>query len=287
MLIFMEDFEKMLLTELKRRHFRSDLALEAGIEKGTQGEITREEKGRFRIFRERGDTARATFLFPEDILLSEKEERLLSSLAAEEILCMGREAGAFSDRPKRILAVGLGNGKIAADSLGYHFTEGITATGHLESRPELFPGVSLVKIFPTTEGESGLQPLVQIRAIAEAFLPDLVLVADALCTGSLAFLGKTLQISDGGIVPGSGIRRPKCEISSATVGFYTVAVGLPTVISGATLVLGAIENAGGEDLPEDFEETLVSLSDFYVSPKEVDRISAFGGRILSGIAGKI
>ncbi len=286
MLIFLKEIEKMLITELKRRYKASDLYLEAGNEKAVFGREECEKRGKITVYREiDGESGRATLLFSEDLLYSETERKELSKSAAKELSRIVENSGRFKELPKSVLAVGLGNRSIASDSQGFHFLAGLEATLYLEKEDKpLFTalgGRAISKLFPTTEGESGIDPVVQIRALARELHPDMIVVADALCTASREYLGSTLQLSDAGIVPGSGIGRAKGEISTATTGIYTVVMGVPTVIRASTFIFDALEAAGVDEVSSALEKEIAAAHALFVSPKNADSLSEGAGKLMS------
>lgn len=136
-----------------------------------------------------------------------------------------------------VLVIGLGNAASTPDSLGPMTIEHILVTNHLFllSNPE--EGFRPVSAFnPGVMGETGIETSDLIKSAIEAVKPDLLIVIDALASSSLSRLNKTIQISDTGILPGSGIGNKRKEISSKTVGVPVLAIGVPTVVDAVTLV---------------------------------------------------
>ena len=98
--------------------------------------------------------------------------------------------------------------------------------------------------------------------------PDAVIAVDSLAARSAARLGRTVQLSDTGIFPGSGIGNPRGEITEKTVGVPVIAIGVPTGIDARLLVDNSSEILSGEAM--------------FVSPKEINGIVKNAARIISG-----
>ena len=100
-----------------------------------------------------------------------------------------------------------------------------------------------------------------------------ILAVDALAARSVKRLGATVQISDSGIFPGSGIGNRREEISAHTLGIPVIAIGVPTVVNSATLVYDALQSAGYGEPDDRLEQVLREGESFFVSPRQSDRIS--------------
>ena len=162
------------------------------------------------------------------------------------------------------LVVGLGNRAITPDAIGPKVHEYTLVTRHLvEGVPEHFgsfrPVASLAAgVLGTTGMESG--ELVQ--AVCRSLKPAWVVAVDALASRSLDRLCRTVQISDTGIVPGSGVGNHRFALDKKTLGVPVLAVGVPTVVYGATL---AADLLGRDDLPP-----LGREGELLVTPKDID-----------------
>lgn len=176
-----------------------------------------------------------------------------------------------------VLVAGLGNREITADSIGPKTVDRLTVTRHLESHNkklfESFCKVPLCAIATGVLGQTGIETAEMIRGVCDRAHPDLVIAIDALAARSTARLGATVQISDSGIFPGSGIGNRRNEISRDTLGIPVIAVGVPTVVNSATLVYDALSKAGYEDIDENIEKVLREGESFFVSPRQSDMIS--------------
>ncbi len=198
----------------------------------------------------------------------EKTEKLINAVSNEikklaESMC---PSGINS-----ILVAGLGNRKITSDSLGPNCTDNISITRHLnyqDSEKKYFPEVSAIA--PGVLAQTGIETVELIRGAAENCHPSLVIAVDALASRSVGRLASTIQLSDTGIAPGSGIGNHRKKISSETIGFPVMAIGVPTVVDSATLVLDALERAGIEDYPDTLIPILEEGSNFFVTLKDSD-----------------
>ncbi len=130
------------------------------------------------------------------------------------------------------LIVGLGNHNITPDAVGYKTVENVVVTRHLVNNfPKEFgtlhPTASLT---PGVLGTSGCESFEIIQGVVQTIRPDSVIVVDALAARSLKRLCKTVQVTDTGIVPGSGVGNARAAINRETLGVPTVAIGVPTVM---------------------------------------------------------
>lgn len=144
---------------------------------------------------------------------------------AEEILAVSKE-------PKSVLVVGLGNEEITPDSLGPRVCSHIFATRHIKSNaPELMSDDlgEVCAISPGVMGQTGIEAGELIKTVCESVKPSLVIAVDALACSDISRLGKTIQLTDTGISPGSGVLNSRKELSKATLGVPCLAIGVPTI----------------------------------------------------------
>lgn len=133
---------------------------------------------------------------------------------------------------KSVLVVGLGNEAITPDSLGVKTAKRIFATRHIkENAPELLEGdVCDVSVLVTgVMGKTGIESSDVVKAVSERIKPSCVIAVDALACSDSDHLGKTIQITDTGISPGSGVANSRRELSISTLGIKCIAIGIPTV----------------------------------------------------------
>lgn len=170
------------------------------------------------------------------------------------------------------LVVGLGNRAITPDAIGPKVHEYTLVTRHLvEGVPEHFgsfrPVASLAAgVLGTTGMESG--ELVQ--AVCRSLKPAWVIAVDALASRSLERLCRTVQISDTGIVPGSGVGNARMALDEEHLGLPVLAVGVPTVVEAGTLCLDLLEEAGSDREGSEPSRQFGQGSAWFVTPRNID-----------------
>ncbi|MFQ3542713.1 GPR endopeptidase [Halobacillus rhizosphaerae] len=144
----------------------------------------------------------------------------------------------------RCLIVGLGNHLVTPDALGPLVTEKVLVTSHLfELQPETvqegYRPVSAVT--PGVMGLTGIETSDMVHGIIEETKPDFVIVIDALASRSINRINATIQLSDTGIHPGSGVGNKRKEISKETYGIPVISIGVPTVVDAVTITSDTID----------------------------------------------
>lgn len=140
------------------------------------------------------------------------------------------------------LIIGLGNIKSTPDSLGVKVIDDIIITKHLFKYGNVKEGIRKVSSFtPGVMANTGLETSNIIKAIIKEEKPKFIIVIDALASLSIDRINKTIQITDTGIHPGSGIGNNRKEISIKTIGVPVIAIGVPTVVSSTTIVYDTLE----------------------------------------------
>lgn len=166
---------------------------------------------------------------------------------------------------KSVLVAGLGNKNITADSLGPKVNNYVLSTRHIMSGLKESSGFeklfSVASIETGVLGETGIETAEIIKGIAAQIKPSCVIAVDALASSSMERLGTTVQFSNNGISPGSGVGNHRHEISNATIGVPVISIGIPTVVSTSVI-----------SHSPDFEA--------YVTPREIDRISEQGAKLI-------
>ncbi len=180
-----------------------------------------------------------------------------------------------------ILVVGLGNRDVTADSLGPRVTDNLLITrqvmkefGAAAYNRERMHLVSAV--VPGVMAATGMETAEIIRGVTMQTKPDAVVVIDALAARSTRRLNRTIQITNTGIHPGSGVGNHRSAITAQTIDVPTViAIGIPTVVDAQTIVNDAIGRwHAGEQANGDMEtpELIPELANFYVTGTDVDEI---------------
>ncbi len=136
-----------------------------------------------------------------------------------------------------VLIVGLGNEKSTPDSLGPLVINNVLVTNHLYMLGNLETGFRRVcALKPGVMGTTGIETSDLITSTVKELKPGLLIVIDALASQSVERLNKTIQMTDSGIHPGSGIGNHRKKISKEIVGVPVVAIGIPTVVDAVTIV---------------------------------------------------
>ena len=138
---------------------------------------------------------------------------------------------------RSVLVVGLGNEKSTPDALGPRVVDQVLVTRHLFALGEVEEGYANVASFQTqVTGVTGIETSDLIQGLIQTTKVDALIVIDALASSSLERLNKTIQITDSGIHPGSGVGNNRKEISKKTLGIPVIAIGVPTIVDAATIV---------------------------------------------------
>lgn len=186
--------------------------------------------------------------------LLSRQEPLLPRAAA----CLSRELRALLPPGEgTALVVGLGNSAMTPDAVGTAALEHLLVTRHLlQAMPRQFAGLRPVaSLRPGVLSATGVETLELIRGAAAHIRPAVVIVIDALAARSRHRLCATVQLSDTGLTPGSGVGNHRKAVNAQTLRLPVVAVGVPTVIDGAAL-------CGDED---------AAPSGLFVTPQDIDR----------------
>ena len=178
-----------------------------------------------------------------------------------------------------VLIVGLGNRAITPDAVGSSCVEHIMVTRHLvEQLPEYFKDFRKVSaITPGVLGMTGVESAEIISGVAKKISPEFIIVIDALASRKAGRLCNTIQITDTGIIPGSGVGNARAAINCETLGVPVIAVGVPTVVDMSAIISDILRESNAE-IPEhitnEYSESLM------VTPKEIDTSISDVGRIL-------
>ena len=176
------------------------------------------------------------------------------------------------------LVCGIGNRSLSADAVGVLAAENIVVTHHckrMDGIPFGMSGFGDVSVFsPGTLAKTGAESAELIRSIAAELRPDAIVAIDALAARDADRLARTIQISDTGIIPGSGIGNGRMALNMETMGIPVIAIGVPTVVDTATLLYDALKGQNPD------EKILHSLKGLFVAPKEIDTIAQHMGKII-------
>ncbi|MEF9974004.1 MAG: GPR endopeptidase [Clostridia bacterium] len=201
----------------------------------------------------------------------------VASLLGEELL---RLLPADDGRP--VLVIGLGNRSVTPDSLGPRTVSHTLVTRHLfqalpESTSEKMQPVCAVA--PGVLGVTGIETLEVVKGLVDQVKPRTIVVIDALSARATERLAATVQLTDTGIQPGSGVGNHRSALTQETLGIKVLAIGVPTVIYASTIARDALDLLAG-DLADGHDQAMdaigekleAMLGELIVTPREVDEL---------------
>lgn len=168
------------------------------------------------------------------------------------------------------LVVGLGNRAITPDLLGPLVLDHLLVTRHLVSAAAGHFGDyrPVAALAPGVLSATGMESAEITAAVSSALRPACVVVVDALASRGLSRLCRTVQLSDAGISPGSGVGNHRRALDRDSLGIPVLSVGVPTVVDAATLTCDLLDEVGQEVYEPD---SLAGLgADLFVTPREID-----------------
>lgn len=193
-----------------------------------------------------------------------------------------------------VLVVGLGNDRITPDSIGPRVVNGVLVTRHIRVLDQsLFESAGfgeLAAVAPGVLGQTGIESAEIIRSVVERIRPSCVIAIDALASRRLSRLASTVQLSDTGICPGSGVSNTRTALSRETLGIPVLSIGVPTVVDAGTLAYDLLEElAEKEGYPADmpmFDKVVEKLltgagKDFFITPRDSDTIASGASRLIA------
>lgn len=206
-----------------------------------------------------------------------------SAMNLEEEICATAESlrELLPDRGS-VLVVGLGNAGITPDALGPKVIEMILATRHLSNELKESIGLGHLRkvsaIAPGVMGQTGIETGEIVAALVNYIHPTAVIAVDALAARGMERLGKTIQISDTGISPGSGVLNARKELCTKTLGIPVISLGVPTVVDATTLAYDLLEDGKIQK-----ERTLFHPSgeQMMITPREIDLLIGHGAKFVS------
>lgn len=198
----------------------------------------------------------------------------------KEIELIAGELSAMLPQKGCVLIVGLGNREITPDAIGPQTVRFCLATRHIAGQLPHFSFRPTAALAPGVMGQTGIETGEIVSGVVRETGACAVIAVDALASRSTARLGRTVQMSDTGISPGSGVGNARAELSQKTLGVPVIAVGVPTVVDAATVALDALKDGGEQYLDEE------SLRGFMVTPREIDTLVAGISRVLALAIGR-
>ncbi|NLW21952.1 MAG: GPR endopeptidase [Tissierellia bacterium] len=216
----------------------------------------------------------------------------VSQLLAKEIKGIG-----INDENTKTLIVGLGNWNVTPDALGPKVVDRVLVTrqffvAYNKDRDETVANVSAIA--PGVMGITGIETGEIVKGIVEKTKPDLVIAIDSLASRRMDRVSTTIQLTDTGITPGSGIGNKRIGLNEEYLGVPVLAIGVPTVVDAATMVndtmdliigsmkevaqvgsqfYSSLEQISSEDKYALIREVLEPyMPNVVVTPKEIDLI---------------
>lgn len=218
--------------------------------------------------------------------LGEEEREQTAATLARELRRLCRLGdGQEINESFGVLVVGLGNAEITADAVGPQTIHRLTVTRHLHEYDRkifrMLGRCQLSAFAPGVLGQTGMEAVDLIRGAVQTVRPHVIVAIDALAARATERLAATVQLSDTGISPGSGIGNRRRAIDRESVGAPVIALGIPTVVDSATLVYDALQKAGIREVDDSLRQVLENNRRFFVSPKESDYITSQTAALLS------
>lgn len=217
---------------------------------------------------------------PAMIEPDEDYHREISGCLAQEILDLLPDA----DMEQSVLVVGLGNREVTADALGPQVVDNLFITRHIVREYgkaayncEKMNQVSALE--PGVMAKTGMETAEIVKGVVAETSPDVLIVIDALAARSTKRLNRTIQITNTGIQPGSGVGNHRNALTEETLGVPVIAIGIPTVVDAATIVGDALErlleeekDSEGARLMERQKLNFAELNNMYMTGKDIDAV---------------
>ena len=264
--------------------YRTDLAMERTVYPGGLGEgvaVQSQQQGAAEITWVRIHTLAAaarlgkpqgtywTMTHPELPMLAPEDRIEVARQVAQTLRIMLPPKG-------DVLVLGLGNRRMTADALGDRVVSGILVTRHMQE--DALRGVCAMS--PGVLGITGVETAELALGLVERLKPAAVLVVDALAAMETSHIGTTIQLTDTGIHPGSGVGNHRMGITQDTMHVPVIAMGIPMVVYASTIVRDALKNILAAEKNDDdahaMAEQLVgqAKTDLVVTPRNIDELVA-------------
>ncbi|MBQ3484130.1 MAG: GPR endopeptidase [Clostridia bacterium] len=273
--------------------YRTDLAMERTVYPGGLGEgvaVQTQHDGDAEITWVRIHSAKAaerlgkaegtywTMTHPELPLLTAEERMGVAQQVAQVIRLMLPPKG-------DILVLGLGNRRMTADALGDRVVSGVLVTRHLQEWTQAQTGLpgklrSVCALSPGVLGVTGMETAELAQGLVERLKPAAVLVVDALAAMETAHIGTTIQLTDTGIRPGSGVGNHRAGINRETLHVPVIALGIPMVVYSSTIVRDALKTILSKESPDEEAHRMAEQltgsvkGDLVVTPRNIDELVA-------------
>ena len=178
-----------------------------------------------------------------------------------------------------VLVVGLGNRDVTADALGPNVADQLHITRHVVrefgkaayNRNKMH---MISAIVPGVMAKTGMETCEIIRGVVEQTKPGVIIAIDALAARSTKRLNRTIQITDTGVQPGSGVGNHRHALTQESLGIPVIGIGIPTVVDAGTIVGDAVEQVEREMLfcSDMHSLKMAELQNMYVTTKDIDDV---------------
>lgn len=221
-----------------------------------------------------------TYITIEAPHLQEDDETYHEPLTEEIVKYLKELLGDYSQGD--VLIAGLGNRDVTPDALGPKVVDNLFVTRHLIKEygsefKERNKMESMSAIAPGVMGQTGMETSEILRGIIEQTKPKYLIAIDALAARSVSRLNTTIQITDTGISPGSGVGNHRNALNEECLGIKVIAIGVPTVVDGATIVNDTLERfLDGKGFSEEEMYKFMTevrekmVHNMFVTPKGID-----------------
>lgn len=212
---------------------------------------------------------------PNMVAPDEDYHREISEKVADQI----RELLPDGKEELSVLVVGLGNRDVTADALGPNVADQLHITRHVVrefgkaayNKSKMHMISALV---PGVMAKTGMETCEIIRGVVEQTEPDVIIAIDALAARSTKRLNRTIQITDTGVQPGSGVGNHRHALTEETLGIPVIGIGIPTVVDAGTIVGDAVEQVERKMLfcSDLHGVKMAELQNMYVTTKDIDDV---------------
>ncbi len=190
------------------------------------------------------------------------------------ITIISNEIKQFIPKKGTVLVVGLGNYNITPDALGPKTANTVLATRHISGEIAKSTGLSNLRsvcvLAPGVLGQTGIEVSEIISSLVKKLNPSCAILIDALASRSLSRLGCTVQISNTGISPGSGVDNARPLISEENLGIPVISIGVPTVVDATTLAQDILSSSLNHSSNGVNNKILPKGKSMIVTPREID-----------------
>ena len=268
---------------MDRMRVRTDLALEAresfeGSDTEVHGVVVEEQYEeeldlkitRVQILSERGAREMGkpvgTYLTLEAPGMAVPDEDYHREISEALAGCLKELAG--DQKSRSVLVAGLGNRDVTPDALGPKAVSNLMITRHLfqeygREAMGMESASAVSGIAPGVMAQTGMETSEILQGVIDQTSPDLLVVIDALAARSTRRLGRTIQLTDTGIQPGSGVGNHRGSLTRESLGIPVIAIGVPTVVEAAAIIYDA--QGSCERMPP-------HLNGMFVTPKNIDEM---------------